>query len=197
MDRIKHSFHKVKKDIEELRERLNKLEKVGVEPFTLWLTGLPCSGKTTIAKELERIMKDKGYKIASLDGDAVRKGLSSDLDFSDKGIRENLRRVSHVAQIFNEKGNIVVASFVSPKEEHRSMVKNNVKNIKMIYVKCSLKECEKRDVKGMYKKARKGEIKNFIGISYPFEEPDEFTVDTEKMSVEEAVDKILKYLDLS
>jgi adenylyl-sulfate kinase len=198
MDTIKHSFSKVKKDINDLKERILRLEKTEAEPLTLWFSGLPCSGKTTIAKELLRVMKNKGYSAIHLDGDEIRKGLSADLDFSDKGISENLRRVSHVAQLFNEKGDIVIASFVTPKSIHREMIKKNINNLKTVYVRCSLKECEKRDVKGMYKKARRGEIKNFIGVSSPFEPPkqSDIVIDTEKQGISESVRKILDLLNL-
>jgi adenylyl-sulfate kinase len=165
--------------------------------FTIWLTGLPCSGKTTIAEILEKRLKNKGFTVAHLDGDDVRKKLNKDLGFSNADRRENLRRVAHVCQLFNDKGFVVISSFVSPTDEFRKMIKEIIDNLVLIYVKCSVEECEKRDVKGMYKKARDGEIENFTGISAPFEVPEDYdvVVDSENSSVEECVDKILEFLN--
>ena len=162
--------------------------------FTLWLTGLPCSGKTTIAKELEKKLKKKGVAIAHLDGDDVRKGLNSDLGFSTKDRHENLRRVGHVSELFNQKGNYVIASFVSPLEEYRFLLKNTIQNMKLVYVKAPIEECIKRDVKGMYARAMDGEIKDFTGISAPFEEPKnpDLVVYTDEESVKESVEKIYR-----
>lgn len=163
---------------------------------TLWLTGLPCSGKTTIAKRLKEELDNRGYKAISLDGDDVRGKLNADLGFSEEDRRENLRRIAHVAKLFNQNGNFVIASFVSPTNEYRNAVKEIIGNFKLVYVNCSIKTCEKRDVKGMYKKARKGEIKEFTGVSAPFEEPDEadIVVDTESNDLETCVNAILMTL---
>jgi len=165
--------------------------------FTIWFTGLPCSGKTTIAKELEIRLKKKGYLIVHLDGDDIRKKLNEDLGFTEGDRSENLRRVGHVIQLFNEKGINVLASFVSPTDKHRDIIRDVIKKIKIIYVKCSLKECERRDIKGMYKKARMGEIKEFTGISSPFEEPKnpDFIINTEIENLEESIEKILGNLE--
>src|SRR5687767_12966357 len=129
--------------------------------LTLWLTGRPCAGKTTIAKRLREELARLGLPTASLDGDDVRGRLNADLGFSDKDRRENLRRVGHVAQLFNDNGIFVIATFVTPTNEMRDLVRGIVSNFKLCYVNCSPKLCEERDVKGMYKKARKGEIKEF------------------------------------
>ena len=163
---------------------------------TLWLTGLPCSGKTTIAKRVKEELDNRGYKAVSLDGDDVRGKLNADLGFSEEDRNENLRRIAHVAKLFNENGNFVIASFVSPTNEYRSMVKEIIGNFKLVYVKCSVKTCEKRDTKGMYKKARQGEIKDFTGISAPFEEPDgaDIVIDTEHNDPETCVNTILMSL---
>lgn len=162
--------------------------------YTIWLTGLPCSGKTTIAQGLEKRLNQMGFNVAHLDGDDVRKKLNEDLGFSEKDREENIRRVSYVAQLFNEKNNLVIASFVSPLNSYRELTKKIIENLIMIYVKCSLEECEKRDVKGMYKKARLGKIPDFTGISSPFEEPKEYDlfVNTENNSVNYCINKILK-----
>jgi len=160
---------------------------------TLWLTGLPCSGKTTLAKRIKEELDNRGYKAVSLDGDDVRGRLNKDLGFSREDRKENLRRIAHVAKLFNRNGNFVIASFVSPTNEYRKMVKEIIDNFKLVYVNCSVEACEKRDVKGMYKKARKGEIKEFTGISAPFEAPDsaDIIVDTENNDLETCVNTIL------
>lgn len=163
---------------------------------TLWLTGLPCSGKTTLGKRLKEELDNRGYKTVHLDGDDVRGKLNADLGFSDQARHENLRRVAHVARLFNENGNFVIASFISPTNELRKMVKEIIGNFKLVYLKCSLETCEKRDIKDMYKKARKGEIPDFTGISAPFEEPQEpdIIVDTERDNVGTCVKEILRSL---
>jgi len=160
---------------------------------TLWLTGLPCSGKTTIAKRLKEELDNRGYNTTLLDGDDVRGALNEDLGFSKEERMENLRRIAHVAKLFNRSGIFVIASFVSPTDEMREMVKKIIENFKLVYVKCDVKACEKRDVKGMYKRARKGEIPNFTGISAPFDEPEhpDIVTDTEKKNVDGCVKKIL------
>jgi len=163
---------------------------------TLWLTGLPCSGKTTLAKRLKEELDNRGYRTVHLDGDDVRGKLNKDLGFSDKDRYENLRRVAHIAQLFNKNGTFVIASFVSPTNNLRSMIGDIIENFKLVYLDCSLRECEKRDVKGMYKKAREGQIKEFTGISAPYEVPSEgaITVDTENNDVEECVHALLRAL---
>ena len=165
---------------------------------TLWLTGLPCSGKTTLAKRLKEELDNRGYKTVCLDGDDVRGRLNADLGFSEKDRNENLRRIAHIAELFNKNGNFVIANFVSPSNKFRNMVKDIVTNLKLVYVNCSVGECEKRDVKGMYKKARKGEIKEFTGVSAPFEAPDnpDIVVDTEDEDVESCVKQILTQLNV-
>ena len=166
--------------------------------ITLWLTGRPCSGKSTIAERLKDEMEKRGYRVAHLDGDAVRGKLSADLGFSDKDRKENLRRVAHVAQLFNDNGNFVIATFVSPTNDLRELVRGIVGNFKLCYVRCRAEICEERDVKGMYKKARLGQIKEFTGVSAPFEEPlwPDIIVDTEKNSLEDCVFQIFHELGL-
>jgi len=160
---------------------------------TIWLTGLPCSGKTTLAQQLKDKLDNKGIKSVLLDADDIRGGLNADLGFSQKDRIENLRRVAHVAKIFNDNGILVIASFISPTNKMRRMINKILKDIKLVYVKCDLKTCAARDVKGMYKKARQGIIKQFTGISAPFEVPDraDLVVDTAKNSLEYCVKKIL------
>lgn len=163
---------------------------------TLWLTGLPCAGKTTLARRLKEELDNRGYNTVHLDGDNVRDKLNADLGFSPEDRKENLRRVAHVSRLFNENNHFVIASFVSPLNELREMIRDIVGNFKLVYVKCSLQTCEKRDTKGMYEKARKGEIEQFTGVSAPFEDPanPEITVDTDNNTVEECVRHILEQL---
>ncbi|MBW2965638.1 adenylyl-sulfate kinase [Candidatus Woesearchaeota archaeon] len=165
---------------------------------TIWLTGLPCAGKTTLAKRLKEELDNRGYKSMHLDGDDVRDKLNKDLGFSPEDRKENLRRIAHVSKLFNGNGNIVIASFVSPTNELREMIKEIIGNFKLCFVNCSLETCEKRDVKGMYKKARNNEIKEFTGVSAPFEEPEnsDIIVDTELMDVESCVKEILETLKI-
>lgn len=162
---------------------------------TIWLTGLPCAGKTTIGKHLKREMQRRGYSVVHLDGEDVRAGLNADLDFSDAGRRENLRRIAHMAQLLNSNHIFVVASFVSPTNAMRNLVRGIIENLKLVYVKCSLETCSRRDTKGMYARATgtKGpKIENFTGISAPFDEPDaDVTVDAENRTVEECTETIL------
>lgn len=162
--------------------------------FTIWLTGLPCSGKTTIINELL-----KTINAARLEGDMIRRSLSKGLGFSKEDREENLRRAATVAQIFNEFGVNVVAGFVSPYEDVRKKVKEIIDHsgrFILVYVKCSVEECMRRDVKGMYAKAMEGLIPNFTGYSDPYEEPEypDIVVDTEKETVSRSVDKILDFL---
>ncbi|MFA5005172.1 MAG: adenylyl-sulfate kinase, partial [Candidatus Omnitrophota bacterium] len=165
---------------------------------TLWLTGLPCSGKTTLSKRLKEELDNRGFKAVHLDADDIRTKLNADLGFSPDERKENLRRVAHVAKLFNENGNFVVTSFVSPTNEYRKMIKDIIGNFKLVFVKCPAEVCAGRDVKGMYKKAKAGELKDFTGVSAPFEEPNDadVVVDTERLGVEECVAKILKSIGI-
>ncbi len=171
----------------------------GHKSAILWFTGLPSSGKSTIAHKLEEELNKRGIHTYVLDGDNVRRGLNSDLGFSPEDRRENIRRIGEVAKLFVDAGLIVMAAFISPYRESRRFVRNLVEPGEFIeiYVKCPLEVCEARDVKGLYKKARRGEIKDFTGISAPYEEPEnpEIVVETDKESVEESVEKILNYLE--
>lgn len=164
--------------------------------FTIWLTGLPCSGKTTIAKKLKEELEGKGHTVVHLDGDVIRNKLNRDLGFSEKDRFENLRRIAHVAQLFNENNSIVIASFVSPTNKMRNMVTKIIENLHVIYVRCSVMTCQKRDTKGMYKKALLGEIKDFTGVSSPFQEPEnsDIILDTENDSVDKCVSRVLHKL---
>jgi adenylylsulfate kinase len=164
--------------------------------FTLWFTGLPCSGKTVLANAVAEELKKKGMKVERLDGDIVRKSLTKDLGFSEEDRNMNIERVTFVAKLLTRNGVAVLASFVSPYNKIRAYSRKEIGNYILVYVKCSLEECENRDVKGMYAKARAGQIKDFTGIDHPFEEPDtaDIVVETDKQTVEESKDIVLKAL---
>ncbi|MFX1303249.1 MAG: adenylyl-sulfate kinase [Promethearchaeota archaeon] len=165
--------------------------------FTLWFTGLPCSGKSVLADAVAETLKEKGMKVERLDGDIVRKSLTKDLGFSEEDRNMNIERVTFVAKLLTRNGVVVLASFVSPYNKIRAYSRKEIGNYILVYVKCSLEECEKRDVKGMYAKARAGEIKDFTGINHPFEEPDnvDIVVETDKQTLEECKAIILDALD--
>ncbi len=161
--------------------------------FTLWFTGLPCSGKSAIADRLAAILKDQGYRVERLDGDIVRQDLTRDLGFSKADRDENIRRVTFVTKLLARNGVFVLTSFISPYREMRDRARKQVENFMEIYIKTSLETCIKRDVKGMYKKAMAGEIKEFTGVSDPYEEPlkPELLVETDNESLEESTQKVL------
>lgn len=165
----------------------------------VWFTGLSASGKSTIAHEIEKRLYQKGIRVYVFDGDNIRHGLNSDLGFNDHDRKENIRRISEVARLFVDAGIIVLASFITPFKEQRQYIKNSLQGIKFIevYIKCDIEECIRRDPKGLYRKALSGIIKNYTGISSPFEEPDDsdIVIDTEKTGIEEAVSKVLSYLN--
>ena len=162
--------------------------------FVLWMTGLPCSGKTTLAKKLS----DKVNNIAILDGDELREWLSPK-DFSREGINEHNRKVANLAKLLSNHNVPVLVSLVSPFNENRKDARKIIGDNKFIetYVKCSLSICEERDVKGMYKKARLNEINNFTGVNDDYDIPDnpDLIIDTENNSLNECVDQITEYLD--
>lgn len=164
----------------------------------IWITGLSASGKSTIAHELESLLYEKGIRSYVLDGDNVRHGLNRNLGFSAEDRKENLRRVGEVAKLFVDAGILTIASFISPYASDRSMIRTLFQEGEFIevYLDCAIGICESRDPKGLYKKARKGEIVHFTGISDPYEIPvnPEIAVDTSALSVEESVAEILAYM---
>jgi len=165
--------------------------------FTLWFTGLACSGKTVLANAVAEDLKKRGIKVERLDGDIVREGLTSDLGFTQEDRNENIKRVTFVAKLLTRNGVAVLASFISPYNKIRVYSRKEIGNYILVYVKCPLEVCEERDVKGMYAKARAGEIKNFTGIDHPFEEPNhpDIIVETNKQTVEESKQIILDALE--
>jgi len=178
----------------EHRQKLNKHKSL-----VLWFTGLPASGKSTLANALECKLHENGIHTYLLDGDNVRQGLCKDLDFSQNGRRENIRRIAEVAKLFIEAGIVVVTAFISPYRADREMTRKMFISNEFIeiYIKCPLHECEYRDPKGLYRKARSGRIKSFTGITDPYEEPEqpEVVVETNKNSVEQSVKLIVDYLE--
>ena len=165
--------------------------------FTLWFTGLACSGKSILADTVAEDLKRRGMKVERLDGDIVRKGLTKDLGFTEEDRNKNIERVTFVAKLLTRNGVAVLASFISPYNKIRAYSRKEIGNYILVYVKCSLEVCEERDVKGMYAKARAGEIKDFTGIDHPFEEPDnpDIVVETDKQTVEESKAIIIEALE--
>lgn len=164
----------------------------------LWFTGLSGSGKSTIAHKLEHTLNRNNIHTYVLDGDNVRHGLNKDLGFTSEDRKENIRRIGEVAKLFVDAGILTITAFISPFREDRDAVRNLVEpgDFVEIFARCSVDECIKRDPKGLYKKAIDGVIKNFTGISHPYEEPEnpEILIDTETMSQDQCVDLILDYL---
>jgi len=164
--------------------------------FVLWLTGLSGSGKSTLANKIYKELKMNGTKIEKLDGDVVRENLTKDLGFSPEDRNENIRRIGFVSNLLSKNGVIVLASFISPYTLQREGLREGVENYIEVFVNAPLEVCEKRDVKGLYKKARAGKISFFTGITDPYETPDnpDVEVRTDKLSENECVDQIIKYL---
>ena len=178
------------------RQRRNKLNNH--RSVVLWFTGLSGSGKSTLAHSLEEKLFQKGCKTFVLDGDNVRHGLNSNLDFSKAGRTENIRRISEVSKLMLESGLIVMTAFISPINKDRGEARQLISNEDFIeiYCKASIETCETRDVKGLYKRARAGEITNYTGIDSPYEVPEnpELTIDTDNQSLEGSVSTILSFL---
>lgn len=165
--------------------------------FVLWFTGLPCSGKSTIADKVAEELIALNMKVERLDGDIVRKSLTSDLGFSKEDRDKNIERITFVAKLLSRNGVAVLISFVSPYISARENARDETTNFIEVYVKCPVEICEQRDVKGMYNKAREGLIKDFTGMDDPYEEPKnpEIVTNTDKESIEKCVEKIMTYLD--
>ena len=184
---VPHNYQISSKDRKKLK---------GHNAFLLWFTGLSGSGKSTIANAVEQELFKLGIHTYSLDGDNIRTGINKDLSFSPLDRTENIRRIAETANLMIDAGLVVLAAFVSPYKKDRENIKSIVKDVNFveIYINTSVEECERRDVKGLYKKARAGEIKNMTGISAPYEAPEnpDLEIKTETTTVNDAVDKILK-----
>jgi adenylylsulfate kinase len=178
----------------ENRQKLNSHKSAIV-----WFTGLPCSGKSTLAHTLEERLFGRKVRTFVIDGDNVRTGLNKDLGFSAEDRKENIRRIGEVAKLFVEAGMIVMTAFISPYRKDREFVRSLVNTDEFIevYVKCPLRICEERDVKGHYRMARQGIIRQFTGIDDPYEEPEhpERVIETDRLTVDEGVEEIMGYLE--
>ncbi len=178
--------------------RADKEQLLGQRGVMLWFTGLSGSGKSTVAIALERELQKRGLLCRILDGDNIRSGINANLGFSEEDRRENIRRVAEVSKLFVDTGIITIAAFVSPTEDLRQLAEQIIgkEDFKEIYISTPLAECERRDVKGLYARARRGEVKNFTGISAPFEAPQHpaLSLDTSVLSLEESVRKLLDLL---
>ncbi len=175
-----------------------RAEAKGQRPAVIWFTGLSASGKSTLANALEHALFERGHHTFLLDGDNVRHGLNKDLDLSPEGRQENIRRIGEVAKLFADAGLIVVTAFISPYRSDRRMVRELLKpgEFVEVHVHAPLEVCEKRDPKGLYAKARAGEIKGFTGIDAPYEVPEhaELVIDTSKNDVATCIQTLLDYL---
>ena len=176
------------------RQRLN-----GHKAAIVWFTGLPCSGKSTLACTVEEELFRRGIRTFVMDGDNVRTGLNKDLGFSVEHRQENIRRIGEVAKLFVEAGLIVMAAFISPYRKDRAWVRNLVSKNEFVevYVKCSLEICEQRDVKGHYKMARQGLIRQFTGVDDIYEAPEhpEIVIETDRMTIDESAGGVVRYLE--
>lgn len=178
--------------------RSDKEKLLGQRGVMLWFTGLSGSGKSTVAIALERELQKRGLLCRILDGDNIRSGINSNLGFSAEDRRENIRRIAEIGKLFVDTGIITLAAFISPTNELRQMAEKIIgaADFKEIYVSTPLAVCEQRDVKGLYARARKGDVKNFTGISAPFEVPQHpaLTLDTSCLSIRESVNKLIELL---
>ena len=178
--------------------REDKEELLKQRSVMIWFTGLSGSGKSTIAIALERELHKRGLLCRILDGDNIRSGINNNLGFTEADRIENIRRIAEVSKLFVDTGIITIAAFISPSNDIREMAANIIgkDDFLEVYVSTPIEECERRDVKGLYAKARRGEIKNFTGISAPFEAPAHpaLTLDTSALSLEESVNKLLELI---
>lgn len=195
MRNIKENIYPV---FDRMMTRKEKEEMLGQHGLMVWFTGLSGSGKSTLALALERELSARGILCKVLDGDNIRSGINSNLGFSAEDRRENIRRIAEVARLFVDLGVVTIASFISPERSMREMAAEIIgrEDFKEIYVSTSIAECERRDVKGLYARARRGEIKDFTGVSAPYEPPvaPALAIDTAGKTVEESVNRILSLI---
>lgn len=181
-----------------LIQKIDREQQLNQRAKILWLTGLSGSGKSTIAQHLERKLYNEGFFAQVLDGDNIRSGINSNLGFSLEDRKENIRRIAEIAKLYLNSGIITLNSFVSPTREIRDYAKSIIgaENFLEIYINAPLEVCEARDVKGLYKKARKGEIKGFTGIDSPYEAPENpsFEIKTNDLTIEEAVEQLHDFI---
>ena len=178
--------------------RKDKEELLNQQARVIWMTGLSGSGKTTIAQSIELELNKKGFLTQILDGDNIRTGINNNLGFTEVDRYENIRRISEVSKLFVDCGIICINSFISPTKEIREMAKQIIgeEDFIEVYINAPIEICEERDVKGLYKKARNGEIKNFTGIDSPFEEPENPNIEirTDKLSIEDSTTKAMNII---
>ena len=188
------NIHPIFNQLMQRRDKENLLQQKAV---CIWMTGLSGSGKSTIAKGLERKLHQNGILTAILDGDNVRSGINNNLGFSDEDRTENIRRIAEVNKLFLQNGIVTINSFVSPTKDIRDLAKTIIgeQDFYEVYINASFDECAKRDVKGLYKKALNGEIKNFTGLDAPFEAPEDAVLEirTAEQSIEESVETIYNF----
>jgi len=176
---------------------LQRQEQLQQRPLVLWMTGLSGAGKTTIALELERRLFLENFKVVVLDGDNIRSGLNNNLAFSEADRTENIRRIAEVSKLFAGNGIIVIAGFISPLESMRELAKKIIGEVYTdVFISCPVEVCEQRDVKGLYRMARKGELTNFTGVDAGYEKPKNpaLVVETDRSSPEECVKKIYDFI---
>lgn len=198
---MENSSNQIVPVFDRMLQRSDKEALLKQRSICIWFTGLSGSGKSTLAIELEKELHNRSFLVKLLDGDNVRTGINNNLGFSEEDRKENLRRIAEINKLFIENGIITINSFVSPTNKLRDLVKNIIgdNDFYLVHVNASLEVCEQRDIKGFYKKARKGEISDFTGISAPFEKPAVafLEIDTAKLSVKECVEILLtKFLPL-
>lgn len=178
--------------------KADRIRQNGHKPCVIWFTGLSGSGKSTLANAVEQLLVAEGIHTYVLDGDNIRHGLNSNLDFSESGRHENIRRIGEVSKLFVDAGIVVLTAFISPFKSDRAMVRSLVEADEFVevFVDCPIEICEQRDVKGLYKKARAGEIPEFTGISSPFENPEhpEITIPTSACTIEDAAKLITNHV---
>jgi len=176
-------------------------QQSGQKSVIVWFTGLSASGKSTLANAFNRALFERNKQAYVLDGDNIRHGLNNDLGFDEASRKENIRRIGEVAKLFVDSGQIVLTAFISPYRADRQIVRELVEEGEFIeaYVKASVEACSERDPKGLYEKAKRGEIPNFTGVSAPYEEPEnaEIILDIERYSIEECVEQLLAKLNIA
>lgn len=183
---------------DKMMTRSDKEQLLGQKGVMIWFTGLSGSGKSTVAMGVERELHKRGILCRILDGDNIRAGINNNLGFSEEDRKENIRRIAEIGKLFVHTGIVTLACFVSPTIEIRNMAKEIIgeEDFKEVFVSTPIEECERRDVKGLYARARKGEVKDFTGISAPFEAPEHpaLSIDTSQLTLEESVNKVLELI---
>lgn len=195
---MKESRENIFTIFDDILKREDKEKLLNQKAKVIWMTGLSGSGKTTIATGVEKCLHNRGILNQLLDGDNIRVGISNNLTFSTKDRLENIRRIAEINKLFLNCGIVTLNCFISPTEEIRQIAKNIIgaENFIEIFINASVQTCEERDVKGLYRKARLGEIKNFTGVSAPFENPKNphLEINTSKLSVEDSIQRVIDYI---